>query len=179
VGIGGISKILLPSPLLASFGLWSLAGGVGLLNIIRIVFSKNVVQCIRWAFPLDELLEIHFPTYRTTLVFARDRMPSLFTLLTSRVLAAFPFPCLFLSLIAAPMAMSIIAPGSVVGTNLLFYFRSLIMRSIGCTLNDILDPKLDHQVARTQLRRIPRGAIPGAIPPTKGLVYASPGFLRF
>lgn len=77
------------------------------------------------------------------------------------------------------MAMPIIAPGSVVGTYLLFCFRSLIMRSVSCTLNDILDPKLDHQVARTQLRRIPPGAIPGAISPTKGLVYASPGFLRF
>lgn len=64
---------------------------------------------------------------------------------------------------AAPMA----SPGSVIGTSLLFFSGALIMRSAGCSINDLWDRNLDPHVTRTRLRPIARGAIT----PFKGLVY--------
>lgn len=77
------------------------------------------------------------------------------------------FPCLFSTLMAAPMAFPMAAPAEVLGKSLLFLGGALIMRGAGCTINDLLDRKLDPQVTRTKFRPIARGAIT----PFRGLVY--------
>ncbi|KAG9236390.1 UbiA prenyltransferase family-domain-containing protein [Amylocarpus encephaloides] len=77
------------------------------------------------------------------------------------------FPCLFSTLLAAPMAMPMASPLSVVGTSLLFFSGALIMRGAGCTVNDLWDRNLDPHVARTRLRPIARGAVT----PFKALVF--------
>ncbi|KAF4983229.1 hypothetical protein FZEAL_1314 [Fusarium zealandicum] len=77
------------------------------------------------------------------------------------------FPCLFSTLMAAPMTMPMATPGSVIGTSLLFFSGALIMRGAGCTINDLWDRNLDPHVARTRLRPIARGAVT----PFKGLVF--------
>ncbi|KAH6682983.1 UbiA prenyltransferase family-domain-containing protein [Halenospora varia] len=69
------------------------------------------------------------------------------------------FPCLFSTLLAAPFAVPMASPLSVVGTSLLFFSGALIMRGAGCTINDLWDRNLDPHVARTRLRPIARGAI--------------------
>jgi 4-hydroxybenzoate polyprenyltransferase len=69
------------------------------------------------------------------------------------------FPCLFSTLLAAPLAVPIASPLSVVGTSLLFFGGALIMRGAGCTINDLWDRNLDPHVARTRLRPIARGAV--------------------
>ncbi|KAL4727546.1 Para-hydroxybenzoate--polyprenyltransferase, mitochondrial precursor (PHB:polyprenyltransferase) [Fusarium chlamydosporum] len=77
------------------------------------------------------------------------------------------FPCLFSTLMAAPMITPVATPGSVIGTSLLFFSGALIMRGAGCTINDLWDRNLDPHVSRTRLRPIARGAIT----PFKGLVF--------
>jgi len=77
------------------------------------------------------------------------------------------FPCLFSTLMAAPMVTPMASPLSVVGYSTLFFAGALIMRGAGCTINDLWDRNLDPQVARTRLRPIARGAVT----PFKGLVY--------
>ena len=42
---------------------------------------------------------------------------------------------------------------------LLFFLGSLLMRSAGCIVNDIVDRKLDKKVKRTKLRPISSGKI--------------------
>lgn len=69
------------------------------------------------------------------------------------------FPCLFSTLLAAPMAVPMASPLSVVGTSLLFFSGALIMRGAGCAINDLWDRNLDPHVTRTRLRPIARGAI--------------------
>ena len=69
------------------------------------------------------------------------------------------FPCLFSTLLAAPLAVPIASPLSVVGTSLLFFGGALIMRGAGCTINDLWDRNLDPHVRRTRLRPIARGAV--------------------
>ncbi|KAF6832103.1 4-hydroxybenzoate polyprenyl transferase [Colletotrichum plurivorum] len=75
------------------------------------------------------------------------------------------FPCLFSTLMAAPMVMA--APGTVIGTSLLFASGALIMRGAGCTINDLWDRNLDPHVTRTKFRPIARGAVT----PFQGLVF--------
>lgn len=77
------------------------------------------------------------------------------------------FPCVFSTLMAAPMAVPMVSPASTVGTILLFASGALIMRGAGCTVNDLWDRNLDPHVARTRLRPIARGAIT----PFRGLVF--------
>jgi 4-hydroxybenzoate polyprenyltransferase len=67
------------------------------------------------------------------------------------------FPCLWSTLLAAPLAHS--PPSTVLGTSLLFLSGALIMRGAGCAINDLWDRNLDPHVARTRLRPIARGAI--------------------
>jgi len=69
------------------------------------------------------------------------------------------FPCLFSTLLAAPLAVPIASPLSIAGTSLLFFSGALIMRGAGCTINDLWDRNLDPHVRRTRLRPIARGAV--------------------
>jgi 4-hydroxybenzoate polyprenyltransferase len=69
------------------------------------------------------------------------------------------FPCLFSTLLAAPLAVPMASPLSVLGTSLLFFSGALIMRGAGCTINDLWDRNLDPHVRRTRLRPIARGAM--------------------
>jgi 4-hydroxybenzoate polyprenyltransferase len=77
------------------------------------------------------------------------------------------FPCMFSTLLAAPLAAPMASPGTVVGTTMLFFAGALIMRSAGCTINDLWDRNLDPHVTRTRFRPIARGAVT----PFQGLVY--------
>ncbi|KAK4989697.1 Para-hydroxybenzoate--polyprenyltransferase, mitochondrial precursor (PHB:polyprenyltransferase) [Elasticomyces elasticus] len=69
------------------------------------------------------------------------------------------FPCLFSTLLAAPLTTPITPPLPVLCTPLLFLAGALIMRGAGCTINDLWDRDLDPHVARTRLRPIARGAV--------------------
>lgn len=69
------------------------------------------------------------------------------------------FPCLFSTLLAAPLTFPIVGPLHVISTVALFFSGALIMRGAGCTINDLWDRNLDPQVARTRLRPIARGAV--------------------
>lgn len=69
------------------------------------------------------------------------------------------FPCLFSTLMAAPLALPMTPPLTVLGTSLLFLTGALVMRGAGCAINDLWDRNLDPHVARTRLRPIARGAI--------------------
>lgn len=77
------------------------------------------------------------------------------------------FPCVFSTLMAAPLAAPMASPGSVIGTTALFFAGALIMRGAGCTINDLWDRNLDPHVTRTRLRPIARGAVT----PFQGLVF--------
>lgn len=68
-------------------------------------------------------------------------------------------PCLFSTLLAAPLAAPAAAPLSVLGTSALFLTGALVMRGAGCTINDLWDRNLDPHVTRTRLRPIARGAV--------------------
>jgi 4-hydroxybenzoate polyprenyltransferase len=69
------------------------------------------------------------------------------------------FPCMFSTILAAPLTTPITPISTVVGTCLLFYSGAIVMRGAGCTVNDLWDRNLDPHVARTRLRPIARGAI--------------------
>ncbi|CAG8958221.1 hypothetical protein HYFRA_00000575 [Hymenoscyphus fraxineus] len=69
------------------------------------------------------------------------------------------FPCLFSTLLAAPLAVPMASPLSVLGTSLLFFSGALIMRGAGCSINDLWDRNLDPHVTRTRHRPIARGAL--------------------
>ncbi|UNI19745.1 4-hydroxybenzoate polyprenyltransferase [Purpureocillium takamizusanense] len=77
------------------------------------------------------------------------------------------FPCLFSTLMAAPMLSPAASLGSVTSFSLLFLAGAVIMRGAGCTINDLWDRNLDPHVQRTRLRPIARGAIT----PFKGVVF--------
>jgi 4-hydroxybenzoate polyprenyltransferase len=68
-------------------------------------------------------------------------------------------PCLFSTLLAAPLTTPITPPVTIITTSTLFFAGAIIMRGAGCTINDLWDRNLDPQVARTRLRPIARGAI--------------------
>jgi 4-hydroxybenzoate polyprenyltransferase len=76
-------------------------------------------------------------------------------------------PCLFSTLLAAPLADPIAAPSTVLATSALFFTGALVMRGAGCTVNDLWDRNLDPHVSRTRLRPIARRAIT----PFNALVY--------
>ena len=77
------------------------------------------------------------------------------------------FPCLFSTLMAAPLADPVASPLQVIGTATLFFAGAVIMRGAGCTINDLWDRNLDPQVERTRLRPIARRAIT----PPKAIVF--------
>jgi 4-hydroxybenzoate polyprenyltransferase len=69
------------------------------------------------------------------------------------------FPCLFSTLLAAPLATPITPPIIILGTTALFFSGALIMRGAGCTINDLWDRNLDPHVERTRFRPLARRAI--------------------
>ncbi|KAK4251617.1 UbiA prenyltransferase family-domain-containing protein [Corynascus novoguineensis] len=79
------------------------------------------------------------------------------------------FPCVFSTLLAAPLTAppAMAPPLTVLGTSLLFLAGAVVMRGAGCTINDLWDRNLDPHVARTRLRPIARGAVT----PFKALVF--------
>jgi len=77
------------------------------------------------------------------------------------------FPCIFSTLLAAPLALPMTPPLTVLGTSLLFLAGAVVMRGAGCTINDLWDRNLDPHVARTRLRPIARGAVT----PFQGVVF--------
>lgn len=76
---------------------------------------------------------------------------------------------MFSTLMAAPLAVPMASPLSVLGTTALFFSGALVMRGAGCAVNDLWDRNLDPHVRRTRLRPIARGAIT----PFQGLVFTS------
>lgn len=76
------------------------------------------------------------------------------------------FPCIFSTLLAAPLVPST-TPLHIIGTAGLFFTGALIMRGAGCAINDLWDRNLDPHVERTKFRPIARGAIS----PEKALVF--------
>ncbi|KIV88353.1 4-hydroxybenzoate polyprenyl transferase [Exophiala mesophila] len=77
------------------------------------------------------------------------------------------FPCLFSTLLAAPMVTPMASPLEVATSTALFFTGALIMRGAGCTINDLWDRNLDPHVERTKLRPIARKAV--SVP--KAMVY--------
>ncbi|KIW05376.1 4-hydroxybenzoate polyprenyl transferase [Verruconis gallopava] len=69
------------------------------------------------------------------------------------------FPCLFSTLLAAPLVTPIAPLSVVLGKIAIFATGALVMRGAGCTINDLWDRNLDPHVARTRLRPIARGAV--------------------
>ncbi|KAL1304577.1 hypothetical protein AAFC00_003549 [Neodothiora populina] len=68
-------------------------------------------------------------------------------------------PCVFGTLLAAPLVNPIASPASVLGYSALFLAGAGIMRGAGCTINDLWDRDFDPQVSRTRLRPIARRAV--------------------
>jgi 4-hydroxybenzoate polyprenyltransferase len=77
------------------------------------------------------------------------------------------FPCLFSTLLAAPLAHPMASPAEVISTAAMFFTGALVMRGAGCTINDLWDRNLDPQVERTRFRPIARKAIT----PQKAVVF--------
>jgi 4-hydroxybenzoate polyprenyltransferase len=77
------------------------------------------------------------------------------------------FPCLFSTLLAAPLALPPTPAIQVLTTASLFLAGALIMRGAGCTINDLWDRNLDPHVERTRFRPIARGAIT----PEKAVIF--------
>jgi 4-hydroxybenzoate polyprenyltransferase len=68
-------------------------------------------------------------------------------------------PCLFSTLLAAPLTTPITPLPIALGYSALFFGGALIMRGAGCTINDLWDRNLDPHVERTRLRPIARRAV--------------------
>jgi 4-hydroxybenzoate polyprenyltransferase len=77
------------------------------------------------------------------------------------------FPCLFSTLLTAPLVSPIASPLTIFYYTSLFLTGSLVMRGAGCTINDLWDRNLDPHVTRTRLRPIARGAIT----PTAAIIF--------
>lgn len=69
------------------------------------------------------------------------------------------FPYLFGSLLAACLTDTIPSPYDLGIINIVLFVISVIIRSVGCTWNDITDRHLDKHVARCSIRPVARGAI--------------------
>ena len=69
------------------------------------------------------------------------------------------FPCAFGTLLAACMTDSTVPPAHLFKVNLTFLVGSFLVRSAGCSWNDIIDQDLDRHVARTRIRPMARRAI--------------------
>ena len=70
-------------------------------------------------------------------------------------------------LLAASIADPLIQPSHLIFASLLILLNSTVIRSVGCTWNDVLDRDVDSKVSRTRSRPIPRGAVS----PKKALIF--------
>ena len=77
------------------------------------------------------------------------------------------FPYLFGSLFAACARFPLISPLSVLSVNLKLFPMAFLLRSAGCTWNDLIDRDLDRKVARCRLRPIARYAVS----PKSGFIF--------
>ena len=78
------------------------------------------------------------------------------------------FPCMFGTLLAASISEPMIGPIGLIKVNSIFLVGSFMVRSAGCTWNDIVDQDLDRHVSRTRLRPLARRAISTS----KALIFA-------
>ena len=69
------------------------------------------------------------------------------------------FPYLYGSLFAACVTQPVISPTSVLLANAKLFPMAFLLRSAGCTWNDIIDRDLDRQVTRCRLRPMAREAV--------------------
>ena len=69
------------------------------------------------------------------------------------------FPFLFGSLFAACLSNPIPAPSQMFFANIELFAVAFVLRSVGCTWNDIVDRELDRKVARCRNRPMARGAL--------------------
>ena len=71
------------------------------------------------------------------------------------------WPCWWSAMLAANVAASegTISPGRIFVHLILFAIGAIAMRGAGCTWNDLVDHKIDAQVARTRSRPLPAGRI--------------------
>lgn len=69
------------------------------------------------------------------------------------------FPYLFGSLFAASINYKILPPVDLFKLNMVLLAVAFIVRSIGCTWNDIVDREVDKHVKRSSIRPIARGAV--------------------
>ncbi|RYP26494.1 hypothetical protein DL767_007998 [Monosporascus sp. MG133] len=83
------------------------------------------------------------------------------------------FPCLFSTLLAAPLTDPATPPLAVLSAAVLFFSGALIMRGAGCAINDLWDRNLDPHVTRTRLRPLARGAIT----PLRGVAFVGANLL--
>lgn len=68
-------------------------------------------------------------------------------------------PCLWSTVMGACLTTPVAPASSVLYTSLLFTIGGLIMRGVGCTINDLWDRNIDGKVARTRLRPLARRAV--------------------
>ena len=71
------------------------------------------------------------------------------------------WPCFWSAALAAnaAQAQGTFSPGLLLFHLLLFFVGSVAMRGAGCTYNDLVDEKIDMEVARTRSRPLPSGRV--------------------
>jgi len=79
------------------------------------------------------------------------------------------FPYIFGSLFAASIRYSMPSLRALTTANLLLFAVAFIVRSIGCSWNDIVDRELGCHVARCRIRPIARGALT----PKQGYIFTA------
>ena len=83
------------------------------------------------------------------------------------------FPYLFGSLFAACIEKPLPSLTTTITVNIQLFTIAFILRSVGCTWNDIIDRDLDRQVARCSIRLIARGALS----PRTGYIFMAAQYL--
>ena len=83
------------------------------------------------------------------------------------------FPLLFGSLFAACLSNPIPAPSQMFFANVELFAVAFVLRSVGCTWNDIVDRELDRKVARCRNRPMARGALS----PTTAYIFTANQYL--
>lgn len=68
-------------------------------------------------------------------------------------------PCILGTSLSVSMADAVTPPTHLLTVNLTFLLGSFMVRSAGCTWNDLVDRDVDRKISRTRLRPIARGAV--------------------